>query len=345
MMRSPLAAMLLILFCAAATKADNPVYNIYEVQFSDASQNWESPYIGEIIDCVGGIVTHKLSQRIIIQDPQLGSQWAAIEIRGYPVYPIGLELGDQVDLQTVYVDEFRGVTTLQYYSASSYTVNSSGNPIPDPTPLTLADIQYPADPAISEPYAAMLVSFLEPIEIGQLHLGAHEDNYELLGESGVVAWSSDYGNADIDTTYYVSTGDLYSRLTGIVQRYSDDESWDYYQLLPRYIADYEVASHIDTPDPLTRAGELRLEMSGPNPFTTQTGFQVFLSRPTHLTVEIHDISGRRIDRLFSACASAGIQTIRWNGQSRNQSPLPTGIYLIKATTSSGSFSKRLLLTR
>ena len=57
---------------------------------------------------------------------------------------MGLEVGDQADFDSVYVDEYRGATVLQYYSASSHVVNSSGNPLPDPIPLSIWDLRYPA---------------------------------------------------------------------------------------------------------------------------------------------------------------------------------------------------------
>ena len=124
--------------------AEAPAYNIRELQYSDAASDWKSPHYGEIVKCVGGVVTHKFKQRFALQDPALGSEWAAIEVRGYPVYPTGIEVGDQVDFDSVYVDEYKGVTVLQYYNASSHTVNSHGNPLPEPVSISVWPIRYPA---------------------------------------------------------------------------------------------------------------------------------------------------------------------------------------------------------
>jgi hypothetical protein len=57
-------------------------------------------------------------------------------------------------------------------------------------------------------------------------------------------WASDYYNLDILVppfpTYYVARGDRYGRMVGILQEHlHPEESWDYYQLLPRGEEDYE----------------------------------------------------------------------------------------------------------
>ena len=227
---------------AWGASAQAPVYNIYELQHSDAAHDWQSLHLGEIVGCTGGVVTHKFRQRIVLQDTTFGSEWAAIEVRGYPVYPTGIEIGDQVDFDSVFVDEYRGATVLQYYNASSHIVQSGGHPMPEPVALSVQEIRYPPHPEDSERYAAMLVTLVEPVHVGAMDLGGHDDNYELIGAFGDTAWASDYANTEIDTAYYVSAGECYCRLTGVLQRYDDDGEWDYYQLLPRDADDYVYGS-------------------------------------------------------------------------------------------------------
>lgn len=315
-----------------------PAYTIYELQHSGPELDWQSPHAGEIVQCTGGIVTHKFQQRIVLQDPSLGDAWAAIEVRGYPVYPTGIEVGDQVDFDNVYVDEFRGVTTLQYYNGSSHVVNSSGHELPPPLPVSVWDVRYPAHPEATEPLAAMLVAVIEPMTIGALDLGAHDDNYELLGSQGETAWASDYANTEIDSTYYVSGGECYVRLFGIVQRYDDDGAWDYYQLLPRRIADYVPCGTAVDAEPKASALRLIPRQSNPGPFPAAIAYE--LPRGGAVRLEVLDASGRCVGRLADGWREAGRHTATWSA-----GDAPTGLYYVHLRAAGEQLVARLCLLR
>jgi len=348
---SVLPVALAVAFAAAGTgpgaRAQAPAYDIRELQESGPALDWRSPHAGEIVGCVGGIVTHKFAQRIVLQDPSLGTEWAAVEVRGYPVYPSGIEIGDQVDFDNVYVDEFRGVTTLQYYSASSHVVRSQGHALPAPLPLPIWALAYPAQPEVSERYAAMLVSLREPVVVGALDLGAHEDNYELVGLAGPVLWGSDYANRDIDTTYHVSEGDCYARLTGLVQRYTSEE-WDYYQLLPRANEDYVLCSTA-VEDRLPAGGELRLTF--PNPARLPAAFRYELAAAAPVRLEVFDASGRRIAVVDEGWRSPGPHAVIWSGgpgagdSSGPGAPLAAGAYFVRLSAADRWAVRGLRLVR
>jgi hypothetical protein len=318
------------------SQAQAPAYNIYELQHSGPEHDWKSTHMGEIVQCVGGIVTAKFQQRIVLQDPSLGDEWAAIEVRGYPVYPTGIAVGDQVDFDNVYVDEFRGVTTLQYYSASSHVVNSSGHALPAPVPLSVWDVRYPAHPEDTERMAAMLVVVTEQMTIGALDLGAHQDNYELLGVLGETAWGSDYANGDITSTYYVSTGECYARITGIVQRYDNDAEWDYYQLLPRMNADYVPCGTAVEPGP--DAAAFRLCPLRSNPTRRPAGVRYALARGAQVRLEVLDAAGRRVGLLADGWREPGWHEATWSA-----ADVPAGVYFVRLHATGGALLDRLCL--
>jgi hypothetical protein len=327
--------------CAAATatvteqaRTEAPSYNIYELQHSGPEYDWQSPHAGEIVKCVGGIVTHKFQQRIVMQDPSQGDEWAAIEVRGYPVYPTGIAIGDQADFDSVYVDEYRGVTTLQYYNASSHVVNSSGHALPAALPISVWDVRYPAHPEDTERLAAMLVVVDERMAIGALDLGAHEDNYELLGVLGETAWGSDYANTEISSTYYVSSGECYARIVGIVQRYDNDAEWDYYQLLPRMNADYvPCGTAVDSnPD----AARFRLVPLRSNPGLFPAGIAYELPLGTPVRLEVLDASGRRVDVLVDGWREAGRHEATWRS-----GDVPSGLYYVRLRAAGEDLVRRL----
>ncbi|MFH1145035.1 MAG: FlgD immunoglobulin-like domain containing protein [Candidatus Eisenbacteria bacterium] len=317
-----------------------PSYTIYEIQVSDAAHNWESPHLGEVVACPGGIVTHKYRQRFTLRDPDLGDEWAAIEVRGYPVYPTGIEIGDQVDFDNVYVDEYRGETVLQYYSASSHTINSHGNPLPEPVALTLWDVRYPAHPEDCERYSGMHVAIDEQIRIGARDLGAHGDNYELAGASDT-AWASDYANTDIDSTYCVATGECYRRITGVLQRYCLEEQWDYYQILPTGLDDYEPCDSGVGDGPALPGIDLRLPAPHPNPFLHEARIPFVLARPARVRVEVFDATGRRVDLLFHGPKGAGAHELTWDGRTRLEERVLPGIYLVRVTAGARVLTRRL----
>ena len=332
----------------AARCTATPTYDIREIQYSDATHNWESPHQGEIVRCVGGIITHKFRQRFALQDPSLGSQWAAIEVRGYPVYPTGIEVGDQVDFDSVYVDEYRGTTVLQYYNASSHTVNSSGNPIPDAVRLALWNIRYPPSPADAERYAGMLVYVEEPMTIGEMDLGAHEDNYELIGASGdTVAWASDYANCDLDpdSTYVVHSGEQYWRMFGMLQRYTYPPQWEYYQLLPRMNADYTPYG-VDVPGELAfDSGEPWAASLYPNPFRRQVSISFMLMRAADVRCDLLDATGRCVVQLIDAPSEPGRHEFLWDGRDGAGRALPAGVYFVWARAGGRTIAEKLCLAR
>ena len=334
----------LILVTAGIAGAEAPGYTIYELQYTDAAHNWESLHAGEIVKCVGGIVTAKFKQRIVLQDPSLGSEWAAIEVRGYPVYPTGINIGDQVDFDSVYVEEYVGVTTIRYYNFSSHVVNSSGNPIPEPTPVPLWNIRYPAHPEDCEKYAAMLISVDGPMTIGAVDLGKAGDNYELVGVSGDTAWASDYANSEIDSTYFVHPGECYETMTGILQRYTNDP-WDYYQLLPRGEADYVPCVGAVGTEPPRPRDRVQLGPAFPNPFNPATIIPFSLSCPSRVIVTIYDISGRRMRVLLDGTRGPGFHELGWDGTDSLGRPAPTGVYLVRLEAAGRVLTSKLCVLR
>jgi hypothetical protein len=217
---------------------------IHDLQVSSAAQEWKSAYEGQIVSLTGGVVTHVAGFRITLQDPTLGDAWAGLEIRAYESEtPLGVvRVGDRVDFHDILVEEFRGGTIPQFKSYSDFEVLSSGNPLPEPVLVPLADIANPPDRERCERYEGMLVT-IENVRVGQMDLGKAEDNYE-LSDGAHTAWGSDYYNLDLAVPpfpkYFVARGERYARITGVFQEYSNPaEGWDYYQILPRGAGDYE----------------------------------------------------------------------------------------------------------
>ncbi len=219
--------------------------SIYDIQYS-TGPDYLSPYLGETVDVTGGIATKVFvggRTKITLQDPTLGDAWAGIQVVfDDPAQAEDIVRGDQVDFFGVTVDEFRGNTQLIIETTSSFMINSSGN-IVEPLVVSVSEIPVPTNADLSEKYEFMLLT-VENVAVGDMDLGSHDDNYELVNAEGV-CWASDYANYDLPPgeIYYVQPGDFFESVTGYLEQYQRiEQGWDYYQLLPRDAQDYVYGS-------------------------------------------------------------------------------------------------------
>ncbi|MBN2448681.1 MAG: hypothetical protein JXO22_18285 [Phycisphaerae bacterium] len=246
MLRCNLAIALLAGIVMSAGAVD---LSIYDVQYT-TDAGGASSYDGATINVVDGIVTHVwhgFNDRIYLQDPAHPT-WGAIVVKDWtddgPAST--LAVGDLVRFDNVLVEEYRGTTFLQYDpdpnspTNPSFTVESQGNAVPAPVTLTAADLINPVDHGVTEQYESMIAT-LENVTVGTMDLGKNADNYELL-QNSTVAWAADYMNIDAGALYdpRIATGATFESITGIVEQYTKDTTWDYYQLCTRYASDIVV---------------------------------------------------------------------------------------------------------
>ena len=90
---------------------------------------------------------------------------------------------------------------------------------------------------------------------------------------------------------------------------------------------------LDLVDETPRA--FQLAAPRPNPFTSQTRFELSLDETDELTVAVHDALGRRVALLHDGTLRPGTYTL-----SLNASALPPGLYLIRATDGRGTTATR-----
>lgn len=109
-------------------------------------------------------------------------------------------------------------------------------------------------------------------------------------------------------------------------------------LLPLQCADITAA------EPAPMALSTRV-LAAPNPFnpTTQIRFDV----PMHgaVTLDVHDLRGRRISRLVESELPAGRHTRIWDGTDQQGRTVATGVYLLRVTSAAGVASGRVALIK
>jgi hypothetical protein len=225
--------------------------SIYEIQFT-TEVDGTSPENGNIIDCFGGIVTHKRPgnrPRLVIQDTHAQS-WNAIQVKGWTSDAFdSVNAGDWIYLSNVQVEDYKGTTFLQYKSENNadLTIISTNNPLPKPLVVSIDEIAAPIEGVDSwivsyhstEKYESMLIRIVD-VYVKDTGYGKAYDNYLLTSniDPNFTCWASDYMNNDKDSgqIYHplVEIDQNFCGVTGILEQYnaeSDGIYYDYYQLL------------------------------------------------------------------------------------------------------------------
>ncbi|MFK7848667.1 MAG: carboxypeptidase regulatory-like domain-containing protein [Rhodothermales bacterium] len=97
----------------------------------------------------------------------------------------------------------------------------------------------------------------------------------------------------------------------------------------------------DTP---TLPNSLKLLGNYPNPFAGTTNISFSLPQATHVSIEVYDALGRRIERVHNSVLNAGAHNIRWNAAS-SSNDLPSGLYFYRVTTGNESLSGSMTILR
>jgi len=118
-----------------------------------------------------------------------------------------------------------------------------------------------------------------------------------------------------------------------------------YQITARGLADFSTVSiePNDVPDPVCR-----LLGNSPNPFTTETAISYSLKSAQPVSIDIYNLKGQLVRRLFAPEGKAGENRLVWDGTDSGNKLVPTGVYLYRMHTADDSGSlpaRKMLLTR
>ena len=227
--------MITIVTLGFISAANAELLSIYKIQYTDEADG-ASPENGNIVDCLGGIVTHKKTggrPRLVIQDPNYLDGWSAIQVKD--LFSTGvfdnINVGDWISLTNVLVDENKGTTFLQYIEDNNpiLTIVSRNNPLPKPLMVSIEDINAPTDyvDAVlvdnynAEKYESALIQVVN-VYVEGTGYGKAYDNYLLTSNanSSLTCWASDYMNSDIGdgSIYhpYVGIGHSFCSVSGIL---------------------------------------------------------------------------------------------------------------------------------
>lgn len=99
----------------------------------------------------------------------------------------------------------------------------------------------------------------------------------------------------------------------------------------------------DVPSP---PSALTLLPNAPNPFNPSTRIRFDLPRDSErVTVDIYDLAGRHVRRIFAGPAAAGLQTLDWNGKDDAGRQVVSGVYPLRLVNGKEVRTQRLVLLK
>jgi hypothetical protein len=90
---------------------------------------------------------------------------------------------------------------------------------------------------------------------------------------------------------------------------------------------------------------IRLAAPRPNPFSTSATLGISLQRAARVTLDILDLSGRRVARLLDRELGAGEHPVVWSGVAQDGRRCATGMYVARLSSDAGVLTRRLVLAR
>lgn len=90
---------------------------------------------------------------------------------------------------------------------------------------------------------------------------------------------------------------------------------------------------------------LALEGNHPNPFNPSTTIRFSLGAAGAVTLDIHDVRGRRVRRLVGGEQAAGPHEVRWDGTDDGGRRLAAGVYLVRLQAADGVRTGKMSLVK
>jgi hypothetical protein len=83
----------------------------------------------------------------------------------------------------------------------------------------------------------------------------------------------------------------------------------------------------------------------PNPTHREVRFQLALGQARYISIDVYDVSGRWVTRLFKGMLGPGEHTVRWDGHDASGVSTPPGVYIVRAATSGFTSARHVLRLR
>jgi hypothetical protein len=96
---------------------------------------------------------------------------------------------------------------------------------------------------------------------------------------------------------------------------------------------------------VTEPIRLSLRQNAPNPFSDETSVRFAVPEAGTVSLDVFDVTGRRVARLVDGLLPAGSHVARWDGRDAAGSRVASGVYLLKLSAGGESVARQVVLTR
>ncbi len=112
-----------------------------------------------------------------------------------------------------------------------------------------------------------------------------------------------------------------------------------------YLDHGKEVSLFETDAVATPATPLTLYQNVPNPFNPATSITYYLPVAGRVNLDVFDIAGAQIAKLFDGMQNAGLHTVQWNGRDVGGRAVSSGIYFCRLTFGKESIKRKMVLLR
>jgi len=91
--------------------------------------------------------------------------------------------------------------------------------------------------------------------------------------------------------------------------------------------------------------EFELLQNYPNPFNPSTVLSIAMPEAAHVSLDIYNLLGQRVIRLYDAPAPAGYLDLIWNGKDRFGNTVGSGVYFYRVTAGSFNRVRKMVLLK
>lgn len=316
---------------------------IQDVQFSPLRRG--SSFVGNYVT-VRGIATTSRKDFSAIYIQNGTGPWSAIRILARDSKDTAIARGDELTVRGYVREQF----DLTVIDTISFVVNSTGNPLPQPSKIKPSDVR--TGGPLAEAYESVLLG-LDSVYVVNLNEDASSNSN--FGEFGISEDSSKtsglrvddfsikipYTNDSVRTTrrpiIQLKKKDYFARVVGPL-----DYSFNNFKLLPRDSADFvgykTVTSVRRTGDRLPDA--FALNQNYPNPFNPSTTIAYSLKQASSVSLRVFNVIGQEVATLVNDVQSAGDYAVTLNASS-----LSSGVYFYKLEAGSFVSVKKMMLLK
>ena len=105
------------------------------------------------------------------------------------------------------------------------------------------------------------------------------------------------------------------------------------------------SSNTDSRNHRTLPVKYKLGQNYPNPFNPTTQISFAIPEPSHVIIEVFNITGQRVATIVDDFMATGAYTVNWNGSDQNGYEVASGIYLYRLTAGTYSETKKMVLMK